>query len=587
MKTLKYFSLSILFLLLSLPFSPAEAKEYEIPTIQIEVAINPDGTLRITKHLTYVFDGSFSWANYELPKTGSSFIRDIRIAENGSNYSNLNTEEEGTFLVEESNSSYNIKWFYSAEDEQRTFTVSYTLEGAIAIGPRWSEFFWNYFSNSREKSTDNIEILIHLPGTVADSSLYSWVREPEWANNGQTFDNGFQFSGTDISKKQAIIIRTAFPTSVFNSQQVEISNPDLTLDWIKNDEENFRQNRKEAAAERERLLNLGLEVAIIIIGISIICFIYFYRKYGARHQINLSKNESLMIPGNHKPASIGWLLAGRSVTGGHLTATLLDLARRGYLNIKETKPKDEGWFSSDDPVFNIHLTEKEKDSQLLSWESDLLNFLKNRIESESHKMTDIFKYSEREVSKWFQEWKKDVDAYGKERGWIDQESYTGAYWNMGVQILLIIVSAVGIFMIHPVMGFALIATVLACLFSMLIIRRSPKGEELYQTWKNYHSALKNAKEYSIPDNRLSLHFIYGIAFGLGKDNIERMFEQNPDAAGAITWLIILPGSKHSPANMATSFSNLAATGTISAGGGGTGAGATAGSAGGGASAGAG
>ncbi|HBX67543.1 MAG TPA: hypothetical protein DEG32_15805, partial [Balneolaceae bacterium] len=123
--------------------------------------------------------------------------------------------------------------------------------------------------------------------------------------------------------------------------------------------------------------------------------------------------------------------------------------------------------------------------------------------------------------------------------------------------------------------------------SLVIVRRTPKGEELYQTWKNYHKALKNAKDYSIPDNHLGLHFIYGIAFGLGKSNIEQMFEQNQAAASLITWMVILPGSNNSPTTIASSFSNLAATGTISAGGGATGGGAVAGTAGGGASAGAG
>ncbi len=66
-----------------------------------------------------------------------------------------------------------------------------------------------------------------------------------------------------------------------------------------------------------------------------------------------------------------------------------------------------------------------------------------------------------------------------------------------------------------------------------------------------------------------------------------MFEYNPDAITTIYWISILPGSSASPADIASSFSNLAATGTISAGGGPAGGGASAGSAGGGASGGAG
>jgi uncharacterized membrane protein len=277
----------------------------------------------------------------------------------------------------------------------------------------------------------------------------------------------------------------------------------------------------------------------------------------------------------------------RTITGGHLTATLLDLARRGYLTLKEEEPDKEGWFSSKEPFFTVHLTGNVEERQVTGWESDLLSFLKTRIDKEGHKMKDIFKYSDSEVSKWFNEWREAVSDFGKEQGWIDQNSYKGLFWNLAIQSILVLASAAGIFFIHPVLAFAVAASIIASILSLVIVRRSPKGEELYQTWKNYQSALTNAKEYSIPDNKLGLHFIYGIAFGLNKTNIEQMFEQNPGAVAAITWMIILPGSNNSPATMASSFSNLASTGTISAGGGVAGGGAVAGSAGGGASAGAG
>ena len=80
-----------------LPLSDISAKEYSIPEIQVDVQINADGTITITEHRTYVYDGSYTWANYRLPKSGYSAIRDISVSENGESYTNLNTEEPGTF----------------------------------------------------------------------------------------------------------------------------------------------------------------------------------------------------------------------------------------------------------------------------------------------------------------------------------------------------------------------------------------------------------------------------------------------------------------------------------------------------------
>ncbi len=566
------------------------AKEYSIPELQIEVSINPDGTVTITEHRTYVFDGDFSWANYELPKSGFSAIRNIQVSENGTHFVNLNSEEPGTFLVEESSRSYNIKWFYEAEDEERVFSISYTLEGAVVIGPEWSEFFWNYAAAGREKSTEDLTILFQLPEAVSDSNLHSWVREPAWEIESVPFDKGLQFTGADISRNQAVVIRTVFPTSVFDASRTGITNPAFSLSWARNDEANYREQQIAEAEERERMMTYGIELAVVLAGLSILCFVYFYRKYGSRHQINLSSNESLMIPGKQQPAAIGWLLMHRTITGGHVTATLLDLARRGYFVITEAEPEeDESWFSNPngDHTFIITETDKEPDSSLTEWEISLLNFVKERISEGHSDIKKMFKFTESEVSKWFYSWKSDLKSYAKKQEWIDRDSFKGAWLNFGLQMVLMLAALAGIFILHPVVGLAAIVVFICSVLSLVIIRRTPKGEELYRSWSNYQQALRNAKDYSIPDHHLGRHFIYSIAFGLSKKNIEQLFEHNPAAVTTITWMIIMPGSDGTPANIATSFSNLAATGTISSGGGVSGGGASAGSAGGGASGGAG
>lgn len=590
MRLLNFGCLILMCFILSMFPDATQAKEYSIPELRVEVSINPDGTVTIIEHRTYVFDGNFSWANYELPKSGFSAIRNIQVSENGTKYTNLNAEEPGTFLVEESNRAFNIKWFYNAEDEERTFTISYTLEGAVVIGPEWSEFFWNYAAAGREKSTEDITIQVLLPEMLPDSTLHSWVREPSWEIESTTLENGFKFSGSDISRNQAVIIRTVFPASVFNSSEVSVTDPEFSLAWAQNDEINYRQQKIAEAEEREQMMNYGIELSVVIAGLSILCLIFFYRKYGTRHQINLSRNESLMIPGNQKPAVIGWLLMHRTITGGHVTATLLDLARRGYLVVNEVEPEeDKSWFSSsnNENTFTITVNEKEPESNMPEWELSLLAFVKDRISDGKTEIKEIFKFSDSKVSKWYYSWKDELNTFAKKQDWIDSESYKGAWWNFGIQLIVMLAAVAGIFILHPVVGIATFIVFVASVLSLVIIRRTPKGEELYQSWKNYQNALKNAKEYSIPEHHLGRHFIYSIALGLGKDHIEQMFEQNPAAVSHITWMIILPGSNSNPANIASSFSNLAATGTVSAGGGGAGAGASAGAAGGGASGGAG
>ncbi len=241
---LKILILSVL--LFCTGFANTTAKEYEIPQIWVEVSINADGTVRITEHRTYVFDGSFSWANYRLPKQGFSAISDIQISENGQAFINENSEAKGTFMVEESDDSIRLSWYYSAEDEKRIFTISYTLEDAVVIGPEWSEFFWNYISEDRENSTENLDITINLPETIAPDSLYGWTRGPNQQINLQKTSGTYSVSAQSIDDDEFVKVRTVFPTSVFNQSQVEVTNTDFSLKWAQNDE----ISKKIGTAER-------------------------------------------------------------------------------------------------------------------------------------------------------------------------------------------------------------------------------------------------------------------------------------------------------------------------------------------------
>ncbi|MTI88031.1 MAG: DUF2207 domain-containing protein [Balneolaceae bacterium] len=579
------FGLFVIFTLSSTSLS--HAKEYTIPEIRVEVQINADGSIRITEHRTYHFDGDYSWANYRLPKKNFHNINDIRISEGNSYYLNKNTEEIGTFLVEESDEAINLKWFYSAIDEERVFTISYTLEGALITGPSWSEFFWIYASSDREKSTDTFHLDVILPQQTLPDSLHYWIREPETGFEAQLNNQGYSFSGTDISRHQRIQIRTVFPTSVLDKDIINITNPGYSLSWARQDEINYQQER-EAKAEREAyLFQLGIKLAIVIVGLSLLAFILIYRKYGVRHTINLRDRDSLLIPGNLKPAVVGWLFSGHAITGTHVMATLLDLARKGYFTITENEDTDNGRGSEDDHVFEVSATGKTQEISLKGWEVSMISYVNERIAEGNNSLQEIFKFSESKPRKWFSKWKKEVTAYCKAKGWIDRTSYKGIYWNISIQLFLLAVSIATLIFTHEIVLGASIFTVLCLAFSFVIVRRTPKGEEVFRKWMSYRDALKTAADHSVPDDLLGKHYIYSIALGLSKQNIEQLFKANPEALHALYWIILLPNSTNTPAHIASSMSTLSASGTTSFGGTGGAGGATPGVAGGGASGGAG
>jgi len=570
-----------------LGFLSSSGKDYEIPEIRVEVSINEDGTVQITEHLTYDFDGSFSWAEYRLPRQGFSAIRDIQISEGDTSFINENSEAPGTFSVAYNDEAIKLTWYYEAEDEQRTFTISYTLEDALTIGPEWTQFFWNYLSDDRDKSTKRLNIAINLPESVATDSLHGWTRGPKGHFELSKTSGSFTIRGTNIDDDDVAKVRALFPTSVLASPQV--TNQDFTLSQVRQEEEIYQQKRAERRARNAYWHEISQQVNIAVSVIAVFLFLYFYRKYGKRHSTSrLSSHETIMIPDRHRPAAIGWLLNNRSVTSVHLISTVLDLARKGYFKIKEEEP-EEGFFEDDDPTFSVHRTEQDLQEDLLDWEKDIVSFVELRLSDDRQKLHKIFDGQDSKVSDWFSKWSKKLKNYCFDQDWIDLQSYTGAYWNAGLQLILFFIifgvaAYAGKDAFAPLSWFlALIMTVVMAILSMAIIRPTEKGQEIKHRWNNYKKGLENAKEHNLSSDKLDKHFIYALALGLKGEELEDIITTNSNAVPVIAW-IAFSSNTSSVAAVASSFSALGATSAATAPGAAGGAGASASAAGGGAAA---
>lgn len=586
------YCVALIFISSFLPVSLLFANSYSIPDIHVEVTATENGTLLITEERTYEFDGDFSWADYRISKEGFSDIRNISVSEGDSSYINLNTEEAGTFSVSESNNAVVIKWNYSASDTVRTFAVSYELAGAVAIGPEWTSLFRNFLASGREKSTSEFTLNISLPETVSSDSLYTWLRDKAKDFHVSKQNRSVEFSGSDISRQDAAIIRIVFPTSVFDENQVQVTHPNLTLTIISELEEEYQQQQQEKADREAYYAEITPAVTIILSLTGLLIFIVLYRKYGTRHSTGqIASRETLVIPGLQPPALIGKLLLSSQTTSNHLVATIFDLARRGWLKIQEEEKdkEDNGWFSEEKSGFKVFTPDSSPDDTLSDYEKMTIDFMYAQVTSGTDTFEEIFSSKDSSAAKWYSKWTKEVKKAFDDQDWIDKESYRGMIANLIFQFLLLCLSFVMVIVGSPVAFIAVIITVALLIASFAIIRRTPVGEEVFQRWKNYRDGLKNADERTIRMEYLDRHFIFATALHLSKKQIQTILEA-PQASNAdlIPWIILTQGSSTSPAAMASSFSTLAATGSTSfAGTTGAGTGASVTSAGGGVSGGAG
>tara|TARA_R100001143_G_scaffold63596_1_gene73243 strand:- start:22463 stop:24229 length:1767 start_codon:yes stop_codon:yes gene_type:complete len=585
---LRFSSLILLLLTASVSESLAQ-QEYQIPEIIIEAEIQRNGTIEINESRHYQFQGSFSWADYRLPRDGFDEMRNIRVSEQGQDYQLTDNGEPGSYTVTESDDEIVITWHYEAVDTERTFTVSYELDGAILHGQEWSELFWTWIGSDREKSTADFEVLIGFPNELTADSLYYWSRTPEDLIEFSHEGSQLTLSGQNISRSQSIPVRILMPVTLFDSSTITNREAAIQLDRIIAEENEITEREKRRAERRAAVAELAPGITMLLSLFSIGIIIFLYQRFGKRHQTSTySTVSTTMVPGRAEPALVGRLLSFYQTHSIHLTATLFDLARRGWFTLEE-EDSEKKWYQSK-PVteFRVAATVQSPAETLEEWERMVVDYVNNRLRLGKSKLSEVFGSSDSETMKWYPTWSKEVKRAFKERKWKDEKSMKGVYLNLILQGLIVILSIILMVLGGMIGVVAMIISIIMLACSTTLIRRTKEGEEAYMRWKSYREGLKKADERILFKDRLDRHFVYAIAFGLREKELTKLIEigsQHRDS-DIFPWLFVIPGSGSTPITAAQNLSKHSAL-SVTSGSSVSGGGASVGAAGGGASGGAG
>jgi len=536
------------------------AKDYTISNVQIEAKIHLNGTVNYVEHRTYNFDGDYTWANYALPKNGFSKITDVQVSDENRQYTHENTENPGTFQISTNAKEINIKWFYRAQNEEKTFTIRFTYHDAIAIGPVWSQFQSTYISNKWKKSTKSADILVKFPRPISTDSIYNWIHGSSSQATLNTTQNRIAVHATNIGSNEFLQIRTLFPTNVLKNAIVTV--PKLSLSFVQNQEEMRLKSIKKAEQRANKNKKLGILLSFIIAGMSVIVWLLFYQKYGKRFKPQGIPQRLFDLPSEESPAIAGYIVQSKSVNGSHLIATLFDLARRGYFQISQERG-EKGFLKKSKERFKISLEENESRAASLNdlnpWELDLYDYVTDEMSDNCVYFDDLTDQRSM-MTKWFNEWAKSVKEDAETRGWYDKTSLRGAIYCGFNEFALFCAGIVSIVLAEP---WGLIGTLFALIFGVLamaIYKRTPEGEKAYRQWKAFKNGLKEGEQQRFEVRNIDKLFVYAIAVGLGEKDLKHWLSNVQVNESTIPWIIFAGGIHASPAEVAAGMSTLAATG---------------------------
>ncbi len=586
-KAVLFICMCVFFVFVWLPDLSA-AKSYRISGVSIEAQLQTDGSMDVFESRTFEFSGSFSFVFRTLTDQGRITFEDFKVSEKGQFYELSDSGSPGTYRVTRFSGQIEVRWFFDANNESRTFGFHYRVFNAVTCYEDAAVLYYQFISGDWDRVSQNVRLRVKPPAQLLQSELNEWLHGPLWAESRIEVDGSISAWCEHLPSQTYLEIRALYPPEKFPSAErfsgtVRSRILEEEARWV----EESNRMREEAIRKRtesdrkmetrEKREEQGKWVVIVLSVLGLGFAWRNYRKYGQRPSLPPSVKYASDVPENIPPALVGYLLSSREIYGGAIVSTMMDLARRGFINLREEQIEKKKLFGGTRTVTNYAWDLNREywrghNTDLKVYENDLLAFIFDDLAAgrDSIDLKEIKKQQTR-FTKFFREWKKQVKRLGDERDWYDREGNRGMYYSLGIGIVMIILSGVAAYFIGVwAIGLG-VASIAVFVLSFLTPHRTKEGEMLARHWKalkrymlkyHYRSMDKSALLAKIDD-----YLVYGIVLGLGQKVFKELAAYIPaeEYQRYVPWYVYhgTGTGAFTPEAFASAFSAMVATTTSS------------------------
>ncbi|WP_169238405.1 DUF2207 domain-containing protein [Candidatus Roseilinea sp. NK_OTU-006] len=292
----------------------AETKSLVWTRLDTEIAVQLNGDLKITE--TNVIDftsGVFSWGFRDIELARLTEVRDIVVTERGQP---LETE-----IVYTDDNKLRIKYYFltPARGEQRTFVLNYTVVGATRYYNEGDQVFWAAVYPSRGGfAVQNARAVVRLPAgaTATNAEVYGVRANVKGLGESVVVAEALE----PIPSGDQMEVRVQFPHGILTGEPAP---------WQQ--AYDARRRFEEAEKPRYDFFTLLASLLIFLGGPALAAVLYYTR--GRDPDVGLVA-QYLTEPPDAPPGVLGALI-DETADIQDLVATLVDLARRGVLTMKE------------------------------------------------------------------------------------------------------------------------------------------------------------------------------------------------------------------------------------------------------------
>lgn len=534
---MKRLRISIFLILIIFLSQNTFSRDYGFPSLNVIGKIEADGSLYVEETRVVVFDGEYSGLFQWINKNPGEIITDVKVREINKDYIFNPSQEIGPagtyFIIDENNKTY-IDWSFKANNETRTFIVSYRIKNAVKKHNDVAELYYIFTGDEWDKPVGSFSGEIIFPENEGQGTIRAWGHGPL---NGFVSLHGREkvsWEVNNIPSRTLVAGRVVFPLS-FVPHGSRISGEDA-LDAILAEEENLADK-----ANNERKLSLASIITGILSFIGSIVFsIFLWSKYGKEHKGDFDGEYYRELPSERPPAETGYLHRFKRIDVADITATILDLGRRGFLIVEEYEPEKKGFFKKKKTDYLLKKTNKQNLDILTKHERLLYDFLFNDV-GENNQVTfeeieNFSKESKKEFVRFWDKWNEEVEKKMNKED-LFEKTEAAQMFKRAVPGFVLFVIPVFLFILFKELAiFAAIGMFSGGFIYIISLashsRRTLIGAEENNKWKAFKKFIKDFSNIN-KEEVTSLviwekYLVYAVSLGVAKEALKALELSYPD-----------------------------------------------------------
>ena len=328
--------------------SPAAAKSFNLTNADVEIVVEPDGSVSVVEHITYDFDGLFTGAWRDIPLRSGEEVVDVEVVAEGVAFragapTGLGSQgDPGTFGVEKRGGIVRIVWHYEAFNEARTFTIRYRILGLAVAYDDVVDVNLKVWGDQWDQPLGHLLATLELPGDQVAGDVLVWGHPRSVGGSTSLGADGVSPSLTaeGIPSGQWVELRVVFPRSDLQSTDGATVVAGNGLDEILGYEE---AQDNQAATDRTLLIFLVATLALLAFLPATVAVLIIYSRHGREPLVAYDREYEQEPPSEHPPAVVGGLLRQGPVGTEDFVATMFDLIRRGALSARPVSVEKKTW----------------------------------------------------------------------------------------------------------------------------------------------------------------------------------------------------------------------------------------------------